>query len=597
MPKKRKQRKGGGRRPPPRRRASQTPHQHEPAAGSGEPDLIFDVRELVREPHPLGLLAFACSLLAAVDPEHQDPFPRARDEPRVGPDLRELVESFLGVPIPETTALLAVIAELVADDLLGQRIRREVAARDHPLPDWLAGLAPLQVLGAREMVHVLGDGDSLALDLRTGSGAPLTLVAYVDHNLGTVVKDAFALPAGDDAAIATFLDAAGADPDLEVRDLDLADARARLEDADATWAMTYPRLETDTWPACRPLLSWVLRHLPPGGTAYERPEWDEADREALAERFFDSPFGRNHHEEDERQLLDSVLWFGCDYGPGDPLRWSPVAVEIILLDWLPRKVVADVAFLARAPGLLRSFVRFSHAERGIREALTRETLDAVDRHEAEYQRTIRSPRPQGPAALLAAMGVLGGDEDVCFGGMLPDYGQMRLERLRDQVGGAEALAALDTDPLPDEPLDLARVAGDIRPRVTEVAGLTDGACNGLLDVECRTACRRLLADVAAAEPDIFRRRGRTDTAAAAIVWVVARVNEELSAHTGGLTAKAVGAWFGVTNPSQRAATMLKALDVPDTSSYSLCLGTPCYLTSAYRRALVETRDQYAVAGG
>lgn len=591
MPKKKRVR---GPRPPPRSHRPGPSRRQAPEAGDGEPDLILDTRRALEEPHPFRLLAFTSTLLSVVDPDRQDPFARARDEPPEGPDLVELVESFLGMPIRETSALLAVVAEVLADEVLARRIRRELAARDHALPSWLTGLSPLRVAGAREMTHVLGDGDNVAVDVRTGTGAPLTVTAYVDHNLGTVIKDAFALDDTVEALTASFREAAGDDPDTHVRALNLADARARLEQADAAWAVTYPRLESDSWPACRPLLHWVLRHLPPGGTGYERPEWDEAEREALAARFFDSPFGRDL-DEDGRQLFDSVLWFACDYGPGDPLRWSPVAVEMLLLDWLPRKVVADVAFLSRAPDLLRRVVRFAHADRGVRENLTRETLDAVDRHEDEYQRVIRSPRPQGPAALLAAMGMLE-DDDLLFGDGPLDDGEMLLAHLRDQVGGADALAALDTDPLPDEPLDLDGVAVDLRERVREIAGLADAGCDALLDVECRTACRRLLADVAAAEPQVFRRRGRADTAAAAIVWTVARANNRLSARAGGLTATALGEWFGVADPAQRATTMLKALDVPDATRYSLSLGTVRYLTSARREAIVETRDRHTGPG-
>lgn len=95
----------------------------------------------------------------------------------------------------------------------------------------------------------------------------------------------------------------------------------------------------------------VLRHLPSGGTGYERPEWSEQDGKALTERFFASPFGR-HHDDVDRHLFASLLSFGCDYGPGDPLRWSPVAVELLLTDWLPRTIVADAGFLSRAPDLL-----------------------------------------------------------------------------------------------------------------------------------------------------------------------------------------------------------------------------------------------------
>jgi hypothetical protein len=34
-----------------------------------------------------------------------------------------------------------------------------------------------------------------------------------------------------------------------------------------------------------------------------------------------------------------------------------VAVEILLADWIPRKIVADVAYLSNAPELLRAFIR------------------------------------------------------------------------------------------------------------------------------------------------------------------------------------------------------------------------------------------------
>jgi hypothetical protein len=56
--------------------------------------------------------------------------------------------------------------------------------------------------------------------------------------------------------------------------------------------------------------------------------------------------------------------------------------------------------------VLRAFIRFCHRERGIRAELTTQTLAAVDEYEPGYQKLIRSPRPQGPAALLAAMGPL-----------------------------------------------------------------------------------------------------------------------------------------------------------------------------------------------
>jgi hypothetical protein len=147
------------------------------------------------------------------------------------------------------------------------------------------------------------------------------------------------------------------DPDTAWHDLSPADAGARISDAIGTGAITIPPYETNTWPACRPLVEWITSLLPEGGTAYQRPEWDGDELAELAGRFFASPFATGLDDANRRGLLDSVLWFASGYGPGDPLRWSPPAVEILLEDWIPRKIVADVAYLSLTPDLLRAFIR------------------------------------------------------------------------------------------------------------------------------------------------------------------------------------------------------------------------------------------------
>jgi hypothetical protein len=124
-------------------------------------------------------------------------------------------------------------------------------------------------------------------------------------------------------------------------------------------------------------------------------------------------------------------------------------------------------------------------------------------------------------------------------------------------------------------------------RLAAVAALTDACCDALLDVEHRTACRRLLVDVAAADPALLQ-RGRADTIAAAAVWIVAKANGSLSQSPGGLTAKAVGEQLGVgSNPGQRAATMLRAIGAPKRHTYDLALGTARYLVAERRRWVRE----------
>lgn len=350
------------------------------------------------------MLAEASTLYSALDPRNRNPFER---EPSSGPDREELIASFLDVDLPETSALLHVFAELTDDDLLRARIRRELSSRSHVLPDWITNLADAAPYRTLVMSHVLGDGDNVMIGVRLPGGGELTFVVYIDHNLGTVVKDAFVLPEPITDIAALMDEEHDDDPDFAISDLRSADARVRITEAIDRGAISFPPYETDSWPSCRPLVEWVTSLLPQGGRGYERPEWDDDARSELARRFLGSPFAVElGGDKDYADLLDTLLWFGCDYGPGDPLRWSPVAVEIVLTDWFPRKIVAPVTYLAKAPDVLRAIIRFAHDERGIRSSLTTETLDAVDRWEPEYQQLIRSDRPQGPMALLAAMGAL-----------------------------------------------------------------------------------------------------------------------------------------------------------------------------------------------
>jgi len=564
--------------------------------GPDVPDLIHDVRDTLRESHPLPLLAFVSSLLAVVDPRWTDPF--GPPEAATVPSREELLGTFFEARGPETSALLAAVAELSDDELEQRWIQRELAGRPGKPPRWLQRLSPLRVRRAMEMSHVLGDGDNVMLDVVTGNGDPLTVLVYIDHNLGTLVKDAFVIDEPASALQPRFERMAADEPDTRFAELDLAEARARITEAIELAAITYPPLETETWPSCRPLVEWVLRHLPTGGTGYVRPDWPEADRDALVERFLGSPYAPDVPVEDARDLAHVMVWFACDYGPGDPLRWSTVSVEIFLGDFLAHKAVFPLDTLRRGPAVLAAFVRFAHAERGIRHELTAETLDGVERHTPVFLDQLDDDRPRIGHRLVGLLADHLPDEPgIGFtfdedGRSIPIAKGMR-SFLVEQVGGDETLDTLDIEPLRDEPLDLTAVPADVAERVAQIAALTDACCDELLDGEHRTACRRLLVDVAAGDPTIFRRRSRDDTAAAAIVWTIAKANGSLQAFQGGLTAKRLVGWFGITGSvSQRATPMLRAIGVPSRHHVGMQLGMPRYLVAEARAGIIERRDRY-----
>ena len=575
-----------------RRPARRTPRARQHT--SAEPDLLADVRRALADPDPLNLLTYVSTLLCVTDKRRSHPFARPDSDP--GALTREeLAQTFLDVQIPETTALLAVIAEMGGDDdVLRARIRRELAARPTVEPAWLAQLWEPSTYRAVRMSHVLGDGDNIMLGARLPSGHELTCVIYIDHNLGTLVKDAFVVPASI-ADMVTEFQGVTEDPDTRWDDVSLADARAWVDEAIELATITFPPLETDSWPACRALVEWITRGLPEGGSGYQRPQWDSAALAGLADRFFASPYGAWLDDPDHRGLLESLLWFGTDYGPGDPLRWSAVKVEILLGDWIPRKIVAPAEYLAKAPDLLRAFIRFAHADVALRSDLTDETLAAISAWEPEYQQTIRSPRPQGPAALLAALGLDTEDmPDMPVDAAEPEsFERSMLRWLALDVGDEVELDRLDDDPLPDEPFRWEGIPDDVRARVREVLVLTDRCCEEMLDVEYRTACRRVLARVASREPEVLRRKGRAETAAAALVWIVGKANDLFEQRTGGMQVRDLMSHFGLgqSSISQRAATMLRAGGFRD-DTYTVRLGSTDYAVAARRRRIIKMRDNY-----
>ncbi|MBA3575390.1 MAG: hypothetical protein H0W37_10630, partial [Pseudonocardiales bacterium] len=133
-----------------------------------EPDLLADVRAALAGDHPLELLGMVSSVLAALDPRPSSPFEPTPAQESI--TVEELVQSFIDVELPETSALLAVIAELTGDDVMRARIRRALAGRPQVLPRWLQQLADARVGPAVELVHVLGDGDNVMVGVTLPDG-------------------------------------------------------------------------------------------------------------------------------------------------------------------------------------------------------------------------------------------------------------------------------------------------------------------------------------------------------------------------------------------------------------------------------------------
>jgi len=341
-----------------------------------ETPLVGEVRDAIDSGDPMELLGLAAMVIEVAYRDDRD------DDER--PALDGLVESFIGVPIPETTALLAVLAEiLIYEDTLRGQCRREVAARGDDLPAWLTGLSDLTIERVVRMTHVLGDGDELLIGSRLSDGQPLTCAVFVDHNYYSFITDAFFVPTTVDELV-DLASRSNDDPDTTFVEMSLADARTWIEhgiDFDDHFHIE----DTDTWPACRPLVLWLASLMPEGGAEYEPAQSSWPETQALLDKFFASLMGQPFADPDHRTLLSACI----DENNGDALRWSEARLHMNL-DWpfgFTEYHGSTQAALA-VPDLLRAYIPFAHAQSGIRDQLTAEALAAIDAAEPGYRESV-----------------------------------------------------------------------------------------------------------------------------------------------------------------------------------------------------------------
>lgn len=519
-------------------------------------------------------------------------FVAAADSSEGAANLSMLVETFAEIEVAETTAALQVLGALTGGPL-GESARRHAATRHHPVPLAVSGLAEAHVYVAHQMGHVLGDGDDIVLGVRWPGIGELTLLCYVDHNLGTVVKDAFLVHAPVTEIVAQLRAISADTAGVEFDELDLADARARLEQAVADGRRLAPEPASETWPMCRPVLEKLLREMPSGGAGYAVTQTSDADRARLLADFLESPHAAGldkRLESEDATRADLTLLCAATAGYCDPLHWSPVTVELALTDWFVNGVEADPDYLLGLPETLRRVSPYAHQVRHVPSSLSHETLAAVD----EWEPVFHALLEHQPDGLLDA---LSGESLAIFGDLLGQFRDRELGILRRQVGGEATLARLDSRPLPDEEFRWESLPRDVHPRVGEIVSALDAFADATFGVEFRTACRRFLAEAVASDPQLVRGRGRSDTAAAAVAWAVGKANDLVAGRAFfgafGMSAKDLAASFGVSgSPSSRAQGFLRALGIADdaTAERVFALGRPDFLIAEVRG---ELRERYA----
>lgn len=382
---------------PSSRRSGHPARRSSPQQAGDDWNLLDEAEAALSTDHPLPMLQLSSALLDLLRVGDDDPF----DGP-ISPEsvpLTELLSTFTASEEPAAAALAWTMAHMSGDDLVRTRVVRDLGARSFLLPSWMHQLTKIEIVAAEQVTDTVRDGNNVVVHVRL-DGHDLTAVTFIDFNLGVIVKDNFL----SDRTLEDFNEIWQEHADTRhtaLEALSPADARARIDHALEAGAKTLAPIESEDWPATRPLLEWILWQMPEGGTGFARPEWSEEDREGLADRFLASPYGATLDQPDDRSIVGNLIWYRTDYGYGDPLRWSPTAIEILMLDWYPRKIMAGQRYMRRMPIVLRDFVRFVHNEIDLDEELTAEALDGIEAFEYEYREAISKPLdlPLQPALL------------------------------------------------------------------------------------------------------------------------------------------------------------------------------------------------------
>lgn len=221
------------------------------------------------------------------------------------------------------------------------RITRELARRKHKLPRWLTSFEYVRAEPeVWRISHLLGDDDTYIVGATLPTADHLTAVLYVD--------------------------------------------------------------QTDSWPMCRPLVEWLLRALPAGGSVPQHRQWTPQEISRLEQDFLASSLAAGMTDDRHREVLRQVLRYGTEHGTGDPLRWSLLRVAALMLEWYPLTVTAGLATMELLPGLLRAFVPYAHERSGIRPDLTDEVIASIEEDEPDYRQLIEAA-PEDRAELRAEL--------------------------------------------------------------------------------------------------------------------------------------------------------------------------------------------------
>jgi hypothetical protein len=223
---------------------------------------------------------------------------------------------------------------------------------------------------------VFQDGELLVTDFEMAGERPHLLAAWVDHNLGGMVKHIHLCGSIEESGILALRDPA---TPFEKKQITIEEMGARLRAAlDETPSML--RMQRGIEGSDLYALAHS-RALAMGGDfeVSQAPELSPDERFELLEDFLTSPEGAGFRSDyDAQTVVAHAIDFCADYVDGRPLRWSPVVVRLFLLEWLPEEVGDHRAPLDRAAAALSAWIAYAGRRRDVPGHKIAETVAAIE---------------------------------------------------------------------------------------------------------------------------------------------------------------------------------------------------------------------------
>ncbi|HTF08717.1 MAG TPA: hypothetical protein VK659_11155 [Asanoa sp.] len=335
------------------------------------------------------------------------------EEDRAGA-VRTFVEGFLTATsrrrAAAATTIRSVFASLVPDAPGAAAVKPGAQA-----PSWSGQLGRVRPTGTYAYGDVYGDQTSylatFAYEDDAEGGPEHAIVALVDHNIG-ITKDVF-VGGPAERILGQVRRMCAADGLTWFREEDPRTLRSEvakhLRITDEMGDLPGEgSLATD-----RALVGARLALLPaPALSAVPdlpEPLGDE-ERTALIRTFLSAPEAARFEldrvpEADLGSLhfcLSLVLDHAASLPDADPMRWSPIVVELFLLDWVHRRAVLDMDDAALLPRVVRAWAAYASRVRGLPAEAVAATDQAVEDTVPEFVRLYTTGERRSPATAAVA---------------------------------------------------------------------------------------------------------------------------------------------------------------------------------------------------